>query len=231
MKKIGLIGGVSWKSTAQYYQIINEYITHKLGGNHSAKMVIESLDFGPLEACAHAGDWGAIEKTLVSAVRNLEKAGADFFLICANTLHKLEKSICKKTGMPFLSIVSETLKEVTLKKIKKVGLLGTKFTMESAFFKEALSRNGVACLTPPEADRMKIHKIIYDELVKGILQESSRAVYLKIIQELEEKGCEGIILGCTEIPLLIQQADVKSIVLDTTKIHAIAAAQRSIEEP
>lgn len=226
MKTIGLIGGMSWESSAVYYEIINNEVKKLLGGFHSCKSIMISVDFAEIEALQHNDDWDALNNTMVSSAKKLEIAGADIVILCTNTMHLCAESIIKNISIPFLHIAEATGKEIRNQKIKKVGLLGTKFTMEKDFYKNILTNDfGIEVLIPTSEEREIVHNIIYNELVHGQIKNDSRKLYKKIIQNLEAKGAEGVILGCTEIPLLIKDSDVNIHIFDTTKIHAKKAVE------
>ncbi len=226
MKKIGLIGGMSWESSLEYYRIINEEVRNRLGGFHSAKSVMESVDFAEIEELQHKDDWEALNKQMVQAAKNLEKAGADLILLCTNTMHLCSDEIRKNSSIPFLHIATATGEKIKEKKLNKVLLLGTKFTMEKDFYKNILHNDfGIDVMIPGEKDREIVHKIIYEELVHGKLLPQSKEKYLDIIQKSIDKGAQGVILGCTEIPLLIKQKDLNIPVFDTTRIHAEKAVE------
>jgi aspartate racemase len=230
MKTIGLLGGMSWESTALYYKQINEEIKNKLGSLHSAKVVIYSVDFDEIEKLQHSGGWDKTADILATAAQNIEKASADFLLICTNTMHKVVPQIQTKINIPIVHIADATAKILQKDNIKKVGLLGTAFTMREDFYKNRISENfGIEVLVPNEEDIKIIHKIIYEELCLGIVKEESRKEYLKIIDKLVLNGAEGIILGCTEICMLIFSKDTNVKLYDTTKIHAIEAVNLALE--
>ncbi len=230
MKKIGLIGGMSWESSLEYYRIINEEVRKKLGGFHSAKSVMESVDFAEIEELQHKDDWEALNKQMVQAAKNLEKAGADLILLCTNTMHLCSDEIRKNSSIPFLHIATATGEKIKEKKLNKVLLLGTKFTMEKDFYKNILHNDfGIDVMIPGEKDREIVHKIIYEELVHGKLLPQSKEKYLDIIQKSIDKGAQGVILGCTEIPLLIKQKDLNIPVFDTTRIHAEKAVEWALK--
>lgn len=221
MQTIGLIGGMSWESTTSYYQLINQSIKKKLGGLHSAKIILNSVDFAEIEYLQTEGKWDEAAAILIQAAQSVEKAGADFLLICTNTMHKVADQIEKSISIPLLHIADATGKTLIDKNIKTVGLLGTRFTMEQDFYKQRLQEKfGLEVLIPDEADRNEVHRIIYDELCLGIIKNTSKRHYLNIVSSLQEKGAEAIILGCTEISLLIQQGDTSITLYDTTAIHA-----------
>ena len=228
MKTIGLIGGMSWESTVTYYEIINRTIKEKLGGLHSGKIVLFSVDFQEIEECQAKGEWDKSAEILTEAAQNLEKAGADFIVICTNTMHKIAPDIQEKISIPILHIAEATADELDKKNIKKVALLGTKYTMEQDFYKERLVQSGLQVLIPEEPQREMINRVIFDELCLGTISSESRAGFLAIIRGLGQKGAEGVILGCTEIGLLIRQEDTDIPLFDTTVIHARKAAMASI---
>ena len=224
MKTIGLIGGMSWESSLEYYRIVNETVKEKLGGLHSCKCLMYSVDFGVIEALQHQNKWDELTKLMIEAAQNLKHGGADFIVICTNTMHKMAPEIETATGLNVLHIADVTGAAISKDQIQKVGLLGTRFTMEGDFYKKRLKDNyDIEVIIPEDADRQIIHDIIYNELCLGIIKDDSRQKYIDIINKLCANGAEGIILGCTEIPLLINQSDVLIPVYDTTKIHAESA--------
>ena len=224
MKTIGLIGGMSWESSLEYYRIVNETVKEKLGGLHSCKCLMYSVDFGVIEALQHQNKWDELTKLMIEAAQNLKHGGADFIVICTNTMHKMAPEIEHATGLNVLHIADVTGAAISKNQIQKVGLLGTRFTMEGDFYKKRLKDNyDIEVIIPEDADRQIIHDIIYNELCLGIIKDDSRQKYINIINKLCANGAEGIILGCTEIPLLIKQSDVLIPVYDTTKIHAESA--------
>ncbi|TXR53129.1 aspartate/glutamate racemase family protein [Reinekea thalattae] len=230
MKTIGLLGGMSWESSVGYYKAINEGIKHSLGGLHSAKIAMYSVDFDPIEKLQHEGDWQGTAKILSAAAKNVQSAGADFLLICTNTMHKVAPQIEESIDIPLLHIADATAEVLVKKGIKKVGLLGTAFTMEQNFYKGRLSENyGLTVLTPNSEDRKVVHDIIYKELCLGKLLPSSKVEYLRIIESLADQGAEAVILGCTEIGMLVEQADTAIELLDTTYIHAEKAVEYAIQ--
>ncbi|WP_167617286.1 aspartate/glutamate racemase family protein [Maribellus sediminis] len=230
MKKIGLIGGMSWESTQVYYQLINRKVNEKLGGYHSAKCVLESVDFAEIEEFQHKDDWNSLTEAMVEAACNLEKAGAEFIVLCTNTMHLSSGEIRQNTNIPFLHIAEATGRAIQQQNIKKVLLLGTRFTMEMDFYKRILDQDfGIETLIPNEQDRETVHRIIYDELVKGNIKAESKQAYRAIIDKAVKAGAEGVILGCTEIPLLIQSDDVSVPVFDTTLIHAASAVEFALK--
>ena len=229
MLTIGLIGGMSWESSIEYYRIINQLVQKELGGVHSAKIVMVSLDFAEIEEMQNRGEWDLATKVLVDAACTLEGAGADFVLICTNTMHLMADEVQKGIGIPLLHIADATAKEIQSKNMKTVGLLGTRFTMEKDFYRGRLeNQHGLKVIIPSQDQRDEIHRVIYDELVKGRILDESRLVYNSIIQTLAEKGIEGIILGCTEIGLLVREEEVPVPVFDTMEIHARAAVEAAL---
>ncbi|MEK5286510.1 aspartate/glutamate racemase family protein [Bacillus sp. EU54] len=229
MKTIGLIGGMSWESTSEYYRIINEEIKERLGGLHSAKCLINSVDFEEIERCQSSGDWDGAGEILGNAAYSLQKGGADFIIICTNTMHKVVGKIKAKIDIPVLHIADATAKEIKRKDIQKVGLLGTKYTMEQDFYKSRIEENNIKVIVPSEKNRKEINKVIYTELCLGKIVSQSREYYKRVIEELVQKGAQGIILGCTEIGLLIKQENVSVPIFDTTHIHAIEAVKAALD--
>jgi aspartate racemase len=226
MKIIGLIGGMSWESTLEYYRIINETVKLSIGDLHSAKCIIYSVDFEKVERMQHENKWGELTDIMVDIAKKLKNAGADFIIICTNTMHKMARNIEERAQIKVIHIADVAGKEILNRKMKKVGLLGTCFTMEQDFYKKVLKDNfNIDVIIPNREEREIIHKVIYDELCKGIINEESKAKYIKIINNLVLNGAEGIILGCTEIPLLIKQEDIEVTIFDTTKLHSIAAVE------
>lgn len=231
MKTIGLVGGMSWESTVTYYKVINNTVKEKLGGLHSAKILLYSVDFAEIEECQASGNWGKGADILAEASLNLQNAGADFIVICANTMHKVVPEIQRKITIPILHIADVTADALLNSKIKTAALLGTKYTMTQDFYKERLIAKGINVLVPDKAAIEVVDHIIYDELCQGIISEESRRKYLHIITLLKEKGAKGVILGCTEIGLLIGQRDCPLPVFDTALIHAKRAAMLATETP
>ncbi|HHY0136417.1 TPA: aspartate/glutamate racemase family protein [Clostridioides difficile] len=228
MKTIGLIGGMSWESTITYYQVINTVIKERLGGLHSSKCILYSVDFQEIEECQSSGNWEKSAKILADAAIKLQEAGADFIVICTNTMHKVSDKIQESIHIPLLHIADVTATVLREKEIKKVALLGTKYTMEQDFYKNVIINNGIEVLIPNEEDRIIVNDTIFNELCLGIISESSKKAFLSIIDNLGKQGAEGVILGCTEIGLLIKQNDTSIPLFDTTVIHAIEAALSSI---
>jgi aspartate racemase len=223
MKTIGLIGGMSWESSLEYYRIINETVKERLGGLHSAKCVLYSVDFAEIEVLQHAGRWDEAAREMVKAAQSLERAGADFVVLCTNTMHKLAGEIEAGVNIPLLHIADATADAVKAAGISRVGLLGTRFTMEQDFYKGRLTeKHGLDVLIPDEADRGLVHRVIYDELCLGVIKDASRSAFSEVIQRLADKGARGVILGCTEIESLVRQQDSPLPVFPTTQIHAEA---------
>ena len=229
LKTIGLIGGMSWESTVTYYKIINETVKEKLGGLHSAKCILYSVDFQEIEECQANGNWEKSGEILGEAAYNLEKAGADFIVICTNTMHKVVNQIKEKISIPILHIAEMTAEKILEKGLKNIALLGTKYTMEQDFYKSKLIEKGINVIIPDKNDIEIINKVIYDELCLGTINSDSKKKFLEIVDKLRSKGAEGIILGCTEIGLLIKNEDTDIPLFDTAIIHAEQAAIYSIK--
>ncbi|NOV17710.1 aspartate/glutamate racemase family protein [Ensifer adhaerens] len=226
---MGLIGGMSWESSAQYYRIVNQEVRARLGGVHSAKSLMWSMDFGEIERLQHIGDWSALTGEMTDAARRLEAGGADFLVICTNTMHRMADAVSAAVSIPLLHIADPTAEKIKALGLSRVGLLGTAFTMEQDFYKGRLiERHGLDVLVPGEEDRKTVHDIIYKELVVGRVEDASRDAYRQVIQRLVERGAQAIIMGCTEIMLLISQADSPVPVFDTTELHALAAVDRAL---
>ncbi len=229
MKTIGLIGGMSWESSALYYQIINREVQRIVGGVHSAKCILYSVDFAEIAELQHKEDWQSLGQKMVEAAKNLEQSGADMIILCTNTMHKLSAEIENNISVPFLHIVDATAAAIQKKAHKKLGLVATKFSMEQDFLKSRYSEKyGIQIVIPNQEDRDDVHRIIYDELVKGIITDVSKQRYIEIINKLIENGAEGIISGCTEIELLIQPSDISVDLFQTTKLHAEKAVEWAI---
>jgi len=228
MKTIGLLGGMSWESTQTYYRLINEGVKSRLGGLHSAKLVLYSVDFAEIEALQHKGDWPETARILSGAALSLENAGADFLMIGTNTMHKVAPEIEEATNLPLLHIADATANVLTQDNIQRVGLLGTRFTMEQAFYRERLEAAGIEVVTPDAAQRAEVHRVIYEELCQGKIQAASREAYLTVVNSLAEQGAQAVILGCTEIGLLIKQTDTSVPLYDTTAIHAAQAVNQAL---
>jgi aspartate racemase len=226
MKTIGLIGGMSWESSVEYYRIINEVVKAKLGGLHSAKSMMVSVDFAEVEALQHQARWAEAAEMLIGAAKNLEYGGADFIVLCTNTMHKVAEEIQDNVRIPFLHIADATAHRVVNMGIHNIGLLGTRFTMEEEFYKGRLERKyGLSVCVPNAQDREIIHRVIYNELVVGKIEQHSKEQYIGIMEKMVNQGADGIILGCTEIGLLVQQEDSRVPLFDTTRIHAEAAVE------
>lgn len=230
MKTIGLLAGMSWESSAGYYREINEGVKEYLGGLHSAKIAMYSVDFDPIEKMQHGGDWDGMAEMLADAAKAVEAAGADFLLICTNTMHKVAPQIEAAIGIPLLHIADGTAEELLLNGISRVGLLGTGFTMDQEFYKGRLTQKyGLEVIVPADEDRKIIHEVIYNELCLGEINEDSKAEYLRIIDALAEQGAEAVILGCTEIGMLVNQRDTRVKLFDTTAIHAKKAVEYALK--
>ncbi|MDH3398286.1 MAG: aspartate/glutamate racemase family protein [Acidimicrobiia bacterium] len=230
MQTIGLIGGMSWESTAQYYRLINEQVKERLGGLHSAKIILYSVDFAEVEDLQQRGEWKQATTLMVKAGQRVKAGGADFIVICTNTMHRLADQVELQTALPVLHIADATARVIAEAKIGVVGLLGTRYTMEEEFYRGRLeTRYGLEVLIPEEDDRTFVHDVIYNELCLGVTRDESRRAYLDIIKQLEQRGAAAVILGCTEIGLLIGPTDTDTLLFDTTRIHAEAAADRAVE--
>jgi aspartate racemase len=226
VKTIGLIGGMSWESSLEYYRIINESVKTRLGGLHSAKCILYSVDFAEIEALQHQAQWQEAARVLGKVANNLKNGGADFLVLCTNTMHKVYDDLQAQAGIPVLHIADATGHKIRQAGIHKIGLLGTRFTMEEDFYKRRLSQNyGLEVLVPTAPQREIVHQVIYEELVVGKIRQTSKERYLDIIASLVQEGAEGVILGCTEIGLLVHSGDCSVPVFDTTRIHAEAAVE------
>ena len=231
MKTIGMIGGMSWESSNEYYRIINETVKAKLGGLHSAKCVMYSVDFSEIEALQHQGNWSKATQLMIEAAQHVEAGGADFVVICTNTMHKMADDVQKNIGIPLLHIADATAEVIKVRGLHKIGLLGTKFTMEEDFYRGRLvEKHGLDIIIPQANDRAIVHRVIYEELVLGHINPASRVEYQRIIETLIEAGAQGIILGCTEIGLLVKDEDSRAPLFDTTRIHAIKAVEHALTE-
>ena len=231
MKTIGLIGGMSWQSTSLYYSAINEGVKQSLGGLHSAKVCLYSVDFHEIERLQHAGKWAQTADILAKAAQAVEAGGADLFLICTNTMHKVAAEVEATVKIPLLHIADATAKQLLADKVTKVGLLGTAFTMQQDFYKGRLSQGfGIRVLVPSEEQQAMVHEVIYQELCLGIINPASKQKYLAVIQDLFSQGAQAVILGCTEITLLVQQTDTPIPLYDTTAIHAQSAVEAALDE-
>lgn len=230
MKTIGLIGGMSWESSSLYYQIINRSVQEKLGGVHSCKSVMYSVDFNEIATLQKEGNWNKLGILMSDAAQQLEKAGADFIILCTNTMHKLSDEIEKSVSIPLIHIVDATAEKINAENFRKIGLLGTSFTMEQDFFKgRLLDKYKIETIIPNQEQRVEIHRIIYEELVKGIINTNSRTIFLDIITDLISQGTEGIILGCTEIELLITNEYTATKLFNTAAIHAQKAVELALK--
>lgn len=229
MKVIGLVGGMSWESSAEYYRIVNQTVRARLGGTHSARCLMWSMDFGEIERLQHAGDWAALTDLMIAAARSLEAGGADFVVVCTNTMHRMADAVAAAISIPLLHIVDPTAEAIRRAGFTRVGLLGTAFTMEQDFYKGRLAAKfGLEVLVPEAEDRRTVHEIIYRELVAGEIHAASRERYREVIARLIERGAEAIVLGCTEIMLLVSAADSAVPLFDTTELHALAAVDLAL---
>lgn len=230
MQLIGMIGGLSWESSAEYYRIINQLAQQRLGGVHSARTLMYSFDFGEIESLQHGGDWQGATRLMVDAAQRLERGGADFMLICSNTMHRMADDVAAAVSIPLLHIADATATRINTAGVVRVGLLGTAFTMEQDFYKGRLARQfGLNVIVPNSDDRQAVHDIIYRELVRGEVQPESRERFRAVISRLSADGVEAVILGCTEIMLLVRPADSPVPLFDTTAIHAETAVLRALE--
>ncbi len=230
MKTIGLIGGMSWESSLEYYRIINEKVKKELGGLHSAQSLMYSVDFERIKNLQHEGNWDELTTIMIDAAKRLEKGGAEIIVICTNTMHKMANEVQENINLPLIHIADATALAIKNKNLKKIALLGTKFTMEQDFYKGRLiEKHGIEVIIPNDEDRDLVHKIIYNELCLGNIKNLSKKEYVRIIEKLAKEGAEGVILGCTEIPLLIKEDDVSIPTFDTTTIHAERAVLEAIK--
>ncbi|MCD0446664.1 aspartate/glutamate racemase family protein [Glycomyces sp. A-F 0318] len=229
MRTIGLIGGMSWESSAEYYRLVNEHVRARLGGQHNAASVMVTVDFAEIEAMQRAGDWDAAGKRLAEAAVALEGAGADMIGLCTNTMHLVADRIEAAVSVPFVHLVDATAERILATGLRRVGLLATRFTMEMAFYTERMARHGVEVLVPPRIDRDFVHEVIYRELTLGVAEESSREGYQRVMNDLAERGCEGIVYGCTEITLLVDETDSPVPVFDSTRLHAERLVDLALE--
>ena len=230
MRTLGLLGGMSWESTLPYYRLINERVRDRLGGLHSAKLLLYSVDFAEIEALQRSGEWEVSGELLADAALRLQQAGAQAIVICTNTMHLVAGQIETTTTIPLLHIADATARRIHVAGLQRVGLLGTRFTMEQAFYREQLERSGLGVIVPDAPERDRIHAIIYDELCRGVIREESRAFYRGVIASLVEQGAQGVILGCTEIAMLVGASDATVPLFDTARIHAEAAADWAMDE-
>lgn len=230
MKTIGLIGGMSWESSIEYYRIINETVRAKLGGLHSAKSIMYSVDFAEIEVLQHQGKWDEAAELMIAAAKNVENGGADFVIICTNTMHKMADEVQKHIQIPLLHIADATAKTIKARGLRRIGLLGTKFSMEEDFYRGRLAeKHGLEVLIPTTEEREIVHRVIYDELCVGKIDRASKEQYISIMDRLVKNGAEGIILGCTEISLLVRDEDSHVPLFDTTNIHAVAAVEYALD--
>lgn len=230
MKTLGLLGGMSWESTVPYYRIVNRTVAERLGGLHSARLVLYSVDFHDIERLQHEGRWEETARILIDAACRLESAGAELLVLCTNTMHKVAPALEEAVGIPLLHIADATADEAKRRGLARLGLLGTRFTMEQDFYRGRLeTRHGVSVLLPDPRERETVHRVIYDELCRGRIREESREALRQILAGLVERGAEGVILGCTEISLLVRSEDASVPLLDTTAIHARQAALSALE--
>jgi len=231
VKTIGLIGGMSWESSLEYYRIINKTVKEKLGELHSCKCIMYSVDFAEIERLQHEGEWDQLTVQLIDIAGKLENAGAEILVICTNTMHKMADEIQQNIEIPVLHIVDATAEEIKKKKLRSVGLLGTRFTMEQDFYKGRLKeKHGIDVIVPDEREREIVHTIIYNELISGIIKDDSRKVFQNVIGNLKRQGAGGVILGCTEIPLLIKEEDSDIPLFDTTTLHARKAVELALSQ-
>ena len=229
MKTIGLIGGMSWESSAEYYRLINENVRARLGGQHSARSLMFSVDFHEIERLQHEGNWSEAAREMVACAQRLERGGADFIVLCTNTMHKLAAEIVSNVSIPFVHIADATADRIQLAGLKRIGLLGTRFTMEEDFYKGRLTdRYNLDVIVPDSSERAMIHDVIYNELCLGQIIEESKQKYLAVLTSLEQRGAEGFILGCTEIGLLVKPEDSNLPIFDTTRIHAEKAVELAL---
>ncbi|MBO8171949.1 MAG: aspartate/glutamate racemase family protein [Bacillaceae bacterium] len=230
MKIIGMIGGMSWESSIEYYRLINEFVRDRLGGLHSARSLMYSVNFEEIEQMQHRGEWDKATELMIDAARRVETGGADFLIICTNTMHRMAEDIERAIHIPLLHIADATAHRIQEKGIRRVGLLGTRFTMEEDFYRGRLQNKfGLEVLTPDTDERERVHRIIYRELCMGKIEQASRQAYLRIIDRLKSRGAEAVILGCTEISLLIKPSDCDIPLFDTTRIHAEAAVDIALK--
>jgi aspartate racemase len=228
MQTIGLVGGMSWESTLPYYRTINETVRDALGGLHSARIVLNSVDFHEIERLQDAGDWVRAGEVLADAARSVEAGGADFLVLCTNTMHKVAPAIMRAVAIPLLHIADPTAAAIADAGLSSIGLLGTRFTMEQDFYRDRLAAHGITAIVPDDDERERVHRVIYDELCRGVVRDASRARFRSLIERLVARGAQGIVLGCTEIAMLIGAEDVAVPVFDTALLHAKAAAMRAL---
>lgn len=230
MRRIGLIGGMSWESTAEYYRLANRLVAERLGGYHSARILLDSVDFADVEALQASGDWASAARLLTRSALDLERAGADVLVLCTNTMHIVADSIEAAVRIPFLHLTDITAAAVLKAGVTRVGLLGTAFTMEQPFYRDRLVSRGLDVRIPGPADRALVHRVIYDELVHGVVSAASRDAYRRVIRDLVATGAEGVVLGCTEIELLVTEADSPVPIFPTTRLHVEAAIDAALHD-
>lgn len=228
MRRIGMLGGMSWESTAEYYRLANEGVRERLGGHHSARILLDSVDFAEIEAMQSGGDWDAAGRMLASRAAALEQSGAELLVLCTNTMHAVIDEIERAVRVPVLHIADAVSDAIRARGLRRVALLGTAFTMDHPFYPQRLGEHGIEVLLPEPEDRRTVHAVIYDELVHGIIREESRAAYRAILGRLERQGAEGVILGCTEIELLVSDADSRLPLFPTTRLHVEAALDAAL---
>lgn len=231
MRTIGMLGGMSWQSSAEYYRLANELVSERLGGLHSARLVLASVDFADIERLQVAGRWEQAGRMLAEAAQSVEAAGAELLVLCTNTMHKVADQVQAAVGIPLLHLADATALAVTRAGLGTVGLLGTAFTMEQDFYRDRLAGHGLSVLVPPAGDRAEVHRIIYDELCLGVVREESRQVFRDVIRRLAEAGAEGMVLGCTEIELLVRTTDSPVPVFPTTRLHVQTAVEWALADP
>jgi aspartate racemase len=229
MKTIGLLGGMSWESTLPYYRLINRAVQERLGGLHSARIVLYSFDFDDVERLQRDGDWDAAGTLLADAARRLVAAGAELLVLCTNTMHRVAPALEAAVAVPLLHIADPTAEAIRRAGYATGGLIGTRFTMEQAFYRDRLRGHGLEVLTPPPADRELVHRVVYEELCRGRVLDASRADYRRVMADLVARGAQAVILGCTEISLLVGPQDASVPLFDTTRLHALSAAERALE--
>lgn len=228
MRTIGLIGGMSWESSAEYYRLLNGLTRERLGGHHCAPSVMVTVDFAEIEAMQRADDWQGAGERLAEAAVSLERAGAELVVLCTNTMHRVAKEIAAAIRIPFVDLIDATAQRIEAAGMRTVGLLGTRFTMEGGFYRSRMAEHGIEVVVPPAPDRALVHDVIYEELTRGRIQDSSRQEYRRIVEALAGQGAEGVVLGCTEIPLLIGPADTRVPLFDTTRLHVEHAVELAL---
>jgi len=229
MRKLGLLGGMSWESSVEYERIINQRVRSRLGGTHSADLIIRSFDFADIEALQESGDWDGAGRLLITEALGLQSAGAEAVVLCTNTMHRLAAGLERALDVPFLHIADPTADAISAAGIDRVALLGTRYTMEHDFISGRFAARGIATMVPGEEDRLMIHNVIFDELVRGVISDSSRSMFVAAIQRLTQSGAQGVVAGCTEIEMLVQQEDLDVPLFPTAELHALAAADWALE--